>query len=151
MPYADKDKQREYWKNYQRGSARKAYKKEWNEKNKERLAEQQRERVKANPEKYRQYFRNHRIKKVYSLSQQEYAEKVLQQDGKCAVCGSEPTMKWHGDWTLCIDHCHKTGKVRGLLCNACNRAIGLLGDDSERVGSAHRYLVEWTEKHSKEE
>jgi hypothetical protein len=41
---------------------------------------------------------------------------------------------------LAVDHCHITGKVRGILCNGCNRGIGYLGDDVERLENAIKYL-----------
>lgn len=50
----------------------------------------------------------------------------------CAICGSKVR--------LVVDHCHKTGRIRGVLCAKCNSAIGLLGDDTERLASAIEYL-----------
>ena len=51
---------------------------------------------------------------------------------ECQICSS--THK------LCIDHCHVTGKVRGMLCNSCNRGIGLLKDNPEVLMAAVKYL-----------
>ena len=144
MPYADKEKQREYSRKYQQRPERKKYKKAWTEKNRERITEAQRARYKADPEKYREYFRNHRIKKNYDLTEAEYAAKVIEQGGKCGICGKEPSGKWHGDRMLNVDHDHKPGAVRGLLCNQCNRALGLFGDSQERILEAVAYL----EKHA---
>lgn len=59
------------------------------------------------------------------------------QNHRCAICGGERT----GPGTrLHIDHCHKTGKVRGLLCSKCNTVIGLAGEDPVRLMNAALYL-----------
>jgi hypothetical protein len=57
------------------------------------------------------------------------------QGGLCAICGRQGGKK-----SLNLDHHHDTMQVRGLLCGSCNRALGLLGDDIERMRSAIRYL-----------
>lgn len=59
---------------------------------------------------------------------------LLAQDGRCLICRGE-----FGQ-TLPVDHCHRTGKVRGLLCHHCNRGIGLFGDDPERLRRAADYV-----------
>lgn len=59
-------------------------------------------------------------------------------DGSCPLCGRTPTHRLH------VDHDHGTGRVRGLLCGSCNRAIGLMGDDPARLRAAADYL----EKHA---
>lgn len=59
------------------------------------------------------------------------------QGGRCAICGkpqSKSTKK------LAIDHCHRTGVVRGLLCTGCNTGIGMLGDDPSRIREAATYV-----------
>ncbi|MEV7402864.1 endonuclease domain-containing protein [Streptomyces sp. NPDC091267] len=54
----------------------------------------------------------------------------------CDICGTEPTPDTpHG-----VDHCHETGRVRGVLCRSCNLALGHFRDDPERVLKAARYL-----------
>jgi hypothetical protein len=55
----------------------------------------------------------------------------------CEICGRAP----HEGKSLCIDHCHKTGKFRGWLCHACNLALGNLGDSVENLQSAIKYLI----------
>jgi DNA-binding sugar fermentation-stimulating protein len=52
---------------------------------------------------------------------------LAEQGGLCAVCKQPPTQnntRAHWDGKLCVDHCHDTGRVRGLLCNDCNLAVG---------------------------
>jgi hypothetical protein len=58
------------------------------------------------------------------------------QRGRCAICRRTSKRELH------IDHCHKTGKVRGLLCSACNPALGAFKDDPKLLMAAVRYLKE---------
>jgi recombination endonuclease VII len=66
-------------------------------------------------------------------------EMVERQGGKCASCGVTPesVKPQHG---LQIDHCHKTGRVRGLLCGGCNKSLGHAGDDADRLRQLIAYL-----------
>jgi hypothetical protein len=73
----------------------------------------------------------------YGLTPEDYAKRLDDQGGRCAVCnGIEQTGR-----ALAIDHDHATGEVRGLLCGRCNTALGLLGDDPTRLASALEYLT----------
>lgn len=80
----------------------------------------------------------------YGLTEHGYAAMVAAQQGRCAICGTtDPVVvRRNGrhvrDWA--IDHCHDTGQVRGLLCQACNLAIGQMGDDPRRLRSAADYI-----------
>jgi hypothetical protein len=65
-----------------------------------------------------------------------YAELFLKQGGKCLICQGPQ----QANRNLCVDHCHKTGKIRGLLCTKCNSAIGKLGDDPAMLLRALHYL-----------
>jgi hypothetical protein len=75
----------------------------------------------------------------YGITTTEYAKLLAAQGGRCAICASA-TARNKGMQTLVVDHCHATGRVRGLLCGTCNSAIGFLGDNPERVRAAIRYL-----------
>jgi hypothetical protein len=79
------------------------------------------------------------MKRSYGLGFKEYEEMLFNQNGVCAICSNEPPKNQHKT-RLNIDHCHKTGKVRGLLCDACNRAIGLLKDNQDLLEKAKQYL-----------
>lgn len=76
----------------------------------------------------------------YGLTLPEYEEMLSRQGGVCGSCGGPPDGRWK---KLQIDHCHITGKVRGLLCVGCNRAAGYLDDSPEKASRLGSYL----EKH----
>jgi hypothetical protein len=73
--------------------------------------------------------------KTINISAQQLQELQAKQDNKCGICGKSPNTKG-----LAVDHCHKTGLIRGLLCQSCNRGIGYLGDDIEMLEKALSYL-----------
>ena len=74
----------------------------------------------------------------YNLTEQAYKDLLTEQKESCALCGTkQPTGKWK---VFAVDHCHDTGNVRGLLCNECNRGMGLLKDSSELLRKAADYL-----------
>ena len=76
--------------------------------------------------------------KRYGLTFESYADMVVAQGDKCAICGSSEKRgagdRWH------VDHCHKTGRTRGLLCGLCNTGIGQMQDDPARLRAAANYL-----------
>lgn len=77
-----------------------------------------------------------RMKNLYGLSFDEYMRMVESQGGKCAICGK----KLSGVRGVNIDHCHKTGKVRGLLCRSCNLGLGFFRDNNDILDKAIQYL-----------
>jgi len=76
---------------------------------------------------------NKRYKERYGITYTEYKAMSENQNHKCKICGIE-------DKKLAVDHNHQTLKIRGLLCNNCNFAIGLLKDNVETLKSAVNYL-----------
>lgn len=90
----------------------------------------------ANPERYRAMRRRERIRK-YGISSDQYLVLLAAQGGVCAICGAPPTDTRK---RLQIDHDHRTGEVRGLLCHHCNRALGHIRDDPARAEALARYL-----------
>ena len=78
----------------------------------------------------------------YGLTRLQYLKMLQDQDGKCAGCGKgETTLGKHGEArALSVDHCHETGIVRGLLCNACNHAIAKTGDSPALLRRLAAYL-----------
>ena len=75
-----------------------------------------------------------RLNRTYGLSREEHRRLLDAQNGVCAVC------KLPSRRALCVDHCHATRQVRGLLCDKCNTALGLFGDDVRRMLAAVVYL-----------
>lgn len=84
----------------------------------------------------------YRIRRLYGITQEIYWKMVADQKGLCAVCRQSNGKK------LDIDHDHKTGKVRGLLCGNCNRALGLFKDNPEFIKNAQYYLNEQVYKNN---
>jgi hypothetical protein len=87
--------------------------------------------------------RNNRLKRDYGISSEDYSNMLTAQYGKCAICGTNESAirKTSGRvHDLCVDHCHTTGKVRGLLCVNCNVAIGKLKDNPLLMLKAAEYV-----------
>jgi hypothetical protein len=78
------------------------------------------------------------IKRLYGLEKNEYDSLLEYQEHKCYICGTPEEQCSKG--TLNVDHCHSTGKVRGLLCLNCNTAIGHFREDPELLQRAIEYL-----------
>lgn len=83
--------------------------------------------------------RSYNRKRAYGVTQEQYDAMVAEQDGKCAICGREPSGKGKSA-VLHIDHCHETGRIRKLLCTNCNCGIGFFRDDPVLVRKALKYL-----------
>ncbi len=82
--------------------------------------------TKANPDKCKKRDRKRNLKKNYGLTPEEFDALLAAQGGCCGICSTN-TPHAHNGW--CVDHDHKTGQVRGILCTNCNAAGGMLGDD----------------------
>jgi Recombination endonuclease VII len=86
----------------------------------------------ATEQKVKAVQKRHRLK-TYGMTQTEYALLLRKQGGVCGICKNK--RKLH------VDHCHATGKVRGLLCAGCNTALGRFGDNNKGVWNALSYLA----------
>jgi hypothetical protein len=138
MPYKDPEKRKAYHA---------AYHRQWRKdsKNQERLRVKARLRATAEPEAHRQRFRtwyyerggkehqsqrtqdrtkerHRRLARKYGITPEAYEAMWAAQEGKCLICVT-PEEEVRGK-RLCVDHDHKTGKVRGLLCHRCNCVLG---------------------------
>lgn len=74
-----------------------------------------------------------RIRQKYGLAESDYRALVVKHAGRCGICGDL-------EQNLVVDHCHTTGRVRGLLCRICNLGLGYFRDDTERMMRAIAYL-----------
>ena len=86
------------------------------------------------------------LKRHYNLSIEEFEFKYNSQQGRCAICKKSVLFSGtvqNRTSIACVDHDHITNKVRGLLCNNCNRALGLFQDSPEILESALSYLKEY--------
>lgn len=125
---------------------------DWKKANRDRINEQVRLDRQLNPEKHKSWQQKHMEKEgeLYpmkaaarrrKITLNYYQELIAKQNNKCAICDQEETRMHNGKLTrLCIDHCHSSGKVRGLLCHACNTAIGKFKDDISLLNNAILYL-----------
>jgi hypothetical protein len=94
-----------------------------------------------NPEKSKYSARNRIIKHRHGVDIPWYEQKLKSQGNTCAICGVDRNnCTYANEWSFAIDHCHKTGKLRGLLCNMCNRALGMFKDCPEVLRKAALYL-----------
>ena len=103
------------------------------------------ERKERDPTIYRRVEWPSKLKKLYGITVAQYYEMLATQGGGCATCGAKTPGGRHykrmgKPEKFYVDHCHSTGKVRGLLCNLCNRGIGYLRDDPELATQIAQYL-----------
>lgn len=77
--------------------------------------------------------------KQYGIEVSDFNDLMTIQNGACAICGHSDTSK--PNFFPVLDHCHTTGKIRGLLCMACNMGLGKFKDDTNRLFSAIAYLT----------
>jgi hypothetical protein len=79
---------------------------------------------------------------TYGLTVERYEALRAAQHNLCAIC-RQPEIRRHpkgGEWQLSVDHCHETGEIRGLLCEACNNGLGKFHDDPDLIEKAAAYL-----------
>jgi len=84
------------------------------------------------------------IEKEYGLTRARYDELLAKQNGKCAICGADNSgvVRQNGEYRrMCVDHDHKTGKLRGLLCTRCNLVLGYIKDQPDLLPMFIEYLT----------
>lgn len=81
------------------------------------------------------------LQDTYGITREDYLKMSEEQGHVCKICGCAETVKRRGKVIrLAVDHCHQTGKIRGLLCCSCNRALGYFKDSPENLRKAAEYL-----------
>ena len=88
------------------------------------------------PSRTRDSRHKHWIGWKYGITEEEYKQKFEEQDGKCAICKQKTEIGKR----LAVDHDHKTGNIRDLLCSTCNTILGLVNDDWDYLFEFQRYL-----------
>jgi hypothetical protein len=107
--------------------------------NKDKISKNAKDWRSKNRESYISEFR----KRKYGITQEQYLHMLKNQNGVCAICGNLETVtdkKTGLIRSLCVDHDHESGKIRGLLCSRCNVAIGLIDDSPEKAKKIFEYL-----------
>jgi len=91
----------------------------------------------AQSQKGKAWWRNHQLVKLYGITAKEFDDMFAVQGSRCKACGSLTSRHKH-HWN--VDHDHKTGKVRGILCWPCNAALGMVQDNSQQLRQLADYL-----------
>ena len=84
--------------------------------------------------------RRYDLKSNYGITEEEYDKLLKAQDNKCAICGKTEE---NSGRKLSVDHCHTSNGIRGVLCTACNTALGKFKDDVHLLEMAIKYLKEY--------
>lgn len=121
-------------------------------KHRDKILAKHKELRQENPEKFRDWSKNWRdnnpdadrarhLMREYGITVEQYNAMEVQQGGVCAICKQPETQERNGvEYRLAVDHCHKTGKVRGLLCFKCNSAMGSFEKRDVPLANVEKYL-----------
>jgi hypothetical protein len=151
--YRDKNKDKlskqkiEYGRSYNKRPERIEYMKEYRKPEERRVKEREsgRKWSKKNPD----IEKNGHLRRTFGIDLETYNKMLSDQNGACSICKNPETsvVKNTGKIkTLAVDHCHTTGKVRGLLCWNCNTSIGKMKDSVEILQNAIEYLKKHKEQ-----
>lgn len=112
--------------------------KRYRERNPEKYKESQKKFRDNNKQYMSERQRKYQLKFNYGITEADYGSMLAMQTSRCGICGTD---KLTGKWKrFAVDHDHTTGRVRGLLCNECNRGIGLLKDNPDILRKAAEYI-----------
>lgn len=112
-------------------SCRAIQKKEYNNKNIDKIRNYHKKFALQNKD----IVKNRELKNKYKITLEQYNNMLIKQKGVCAICKTNLNKK-----ALSVDHCHSTGKVRGLLCHNCNMGLGTFKDNMFILQEALNYL-----------
>ena len=102
-------------------------------------------RANAAKEKKARHVKMRSCLKKYGITPDDYDRMLDEQVWKCAICNRRPEEK---EKRLAVDHCHKTGIVRQLLCGGCNLMLGCAKDNPATLRKAADYVEKWVAKHA---
>ena len=130
------------------GKSRKEYNKQWCKDNPKKVKEWHKKWAKNNKEHVNNYLRQWRkdnpekekgrtLRESHNLSYENWLKMWEVQNGKCLICGK----KFTKPSDACVDHNHKTGNIRGLLCSKCNLGLGFFKDNPKLTAKATEYLL----------
>ena len=133
--------QKKYWANYKRNNPnwrgrRATYQKKYREENLNDI--RLKDKLKAREPERKAAILNARRLREYGISTEDYEKMLKQQNYTCLICGGTKMNKSRKK--LCVDHNHKTGVTRGLLCNGCNTIIGMTDEKIETLENCITYL-----------
>jgi len=134
----NKGARRAYDKDYYKKNkeAKSAYDKAYREENKEALEARRKAYYEKNKEARRAYNKALSLLKKYGITLVEKKKMMNEQGNKCKICLQE----FNDKVVSCVDHCHSTEKIRGLLCRNCNAGLGFFKDDTKILIKAIEYL-----------
>ena len=139
---AEKEKRRQYYRDNKQLFIDKARK--WKAQNPEKAKESSRKSVaRSRTLQAKEEKKNSYLQYTYGISLSQYTEMYNKQHGSCNICLTPlayQNIEGSGHKTANVDHNHTTGKVRGLLCNKCNRGLGYLQDNATLLRRAAEYL-----------
>lgn len=113
----------------------------WIEANPELARLRWREGYQRNVERIRDAKLDQHYRSKYGITREERDQLLAAQGGVCKICGGLPHPNHQGS-QFHVDHCHRTGRIRGILCGHCNTMLGLAMDDPDRLQAAIDYLKE---------
>ena len=135
--------QKKYWTNYKKNNPewqtngrRATYQKKYREENLNDI--RLKDKLKAREPERKAAILNARRLREYGISTEDYEKMLKQQNYTCLICGGTKMNKSRKK--LCVDHNHKTGVTRGLLCNGCNTIIGMTDEKIETLENCIAYL-----------
>lgn len=135
-----KARKRKYSKRWYHANKKKAKasQKKWYNKNQLKLKQYRKQYYRKNKARTKAINRNS-VLKHFGLTLESYNKMLMDQNFRCYICRVKVKRLKK---SLAVDHDHKTGKVRGLLCNTCNIVLGLVKESTMRLGSMIDYLVQ---------
>lgn len=89
--------------------------------------------------KNRDKYRCQRLQRLYGITFEAFQKRLADQGGKCKICRTTVPAGRHGIFV--VDHCHKSGKIRGILCNDCNVVLGKMHDSPVLLHRAANYIT----------